>query len=232
VRLLEWAGENTISTIWSCLAAHAAVLYLDGIPRQMLGDKLTGVFECTSAPFHPLTAGQAREIRVAHSRWNELREDALVQCDYKILTRSAEAGVDAFVREGKSLFLFFQGHPEYDRGALLREYRRDVGRFLRGERNSYPSMPRGYMDPVAADSLARFKERAALKRRESLLEAFPFSFVESRLLPLDWRSAVRLYANWLSYLSTQKERILASRSDRSRSRVRTARPVQSVQGIG
>src|SRR5437867_5212437 len=30
-QVLDWAERNTASTIWSCLAAHAAVLHLDGI---------------------------------------------------------------------------------------------------------------------------------------------------------------------------------------------------------
>jgi homoserine O-succinyltransferase/O-acetyltransferase len=231
-RVLEWAKENTTSTVWSCLAAHAAVLYLHGIPRHLLGDKLTGVFECTSFPPHLLVADLPPRIRVAHSRWNELRAEALLECNYKILTRSSEAGVDAFVKEERSLFVFFQGHPEYDRGALLREYRRDVGRFLRQERSTYPAMPRGYMDPVAADALARFQERAVLDRRESLLDSFPFSFAESRLLPAEGRSAVRLYGNWLSYLCAQREQIRSSRTDRKPLRLRRAGSPHSLQAIG
>src|SRR5579872_6875692 len=31
--LLEWAQDHTVSTVLSCLAAHAAVLHSDGIPR-------------------------------------------------------------------------------------------------------------------------------------------------------------------------------------------------------
>lgn len=34
VRTLEWAREHAHATIWSCLAAHAAVLHMDGIRRQ------------------------------------------------------------------------------------------------------------------------------------------------------------------------------------------------------
>ena len=33
-RLMEWAEHNTDSTIWSCLAAHAAVLHATGIERE------------------------------------------------------------------------------------------------------------------------------------------------------------------------------------------------------
>ena len=34
--LIDWAKEHTASTIFSCLAAHAAVLHLDGIERRLL----------------------------------------------------------------------------------------------------------------------------------------------------------------------------------------------------
>lgn len=44
--LVDWAGHNTISTVWSCLAAHAAVLHLDGIERRALADKCFGIFPC------------------------------------------------------------------------------------------------------------------------------------------------------------------------------------------
>src|SRR5215510_819232 len=38
-RVLEWAEGHTYSTILSCLAAHAAVLHLDGIARSPIPDK-------------------------------------------------------------------------------------------------------------------------------------------------------------------------------------------------
>ena len=44
-----------------------------------------------------------------------------------------------FVKQTRSLFIFFQGHPEYEETTLLREYRRDVGRFLRGQQPHYPT---------------------------------------------------------------------------------------------
>src|SRR2546422_8537495 len=45
-----------------------------------------------------------------------------------------------------------------------REYRRDIGRFLKGERETYPAMPQGYFDAKATDCLAAFRERALLQR--------------------------------------------------------------------
>src|SRR6201994_913827 len=43
--LIDWAKTNTRSTIWSCLAAHAAVKHLDGIERQRLPQKCSGVYD-------------------------------------------------------------------------------------------------------------------------------------------------------------------------------------------
>src|SRR5271156_2084284 len=39
VELMDWADKNTTSSMWSCLAAHAAVLQMDGIARHPLPDK-------------------------------------------------------------------------------------------------------------------------------------------------------------------------------------------------
>ena len=43
-----------------------------------------------------------------------------------MLSRSPVAGADLFIKQRKSLFVFLQGHPEYDPGSLLREYQRDA----------------------------------------------------------------------------------------------------------
>jgi len=97
-RLVDWAEQNTHSTVWSCLAAHAAVLYLDGIERRPLGDKRFGVFECARVADHPLTAGAPARVPMPHSRWNELPADDLTRRGCRVLTRSDEAGVDMFVK--------------------------------------------------------------------------------------------------------------------------------------
>ena len=111
--LMDWAERHTHSAVWSCLAAHAAVLHIDGIVRRPLRDKRFGVFECERVSDHPLTATVPARLQMPHSRWNEIAEDALMTCGYRVLTRSEDAGVDAFVKQRKSLFVFFQGHPEY-----------------------------------------------------------------------------------------------------------------------
>ena len=202
--VLEWARNNTYSTVWSCLAAHAAVLYQDGIKRVKNEHKHFGVFDCERVSRHPLIEGIPSCFKVPHSRWNGLPEDELLARGYSVLSRAADAGVDTFVQQHKSLFVFFQGHPEYESNTPLLEYRRDVGRFARGEMGTYPTMPRGYFD---ADSLARLTDlqrESAEGPKEGLL-AGVLEILEKVELQHTWRpTAIRLYRNWLEHLAARK----------------------------
>ena len=199
-KIVDWAETNTRSTIWSCLAAHAAVLHVDGITRHPLAEKCFGVFDCVRSAEEPVMRGLPARVAIPHSRWNELREQELAAAGYSILTRSDAAGVDMFARQGSSLFVFFQGHPEYEARTLMGEYRRDVRRFLRGERETYPPLPRDYFDAGTTRRLAELRARALADRRETLIEAFPNCAEET--LHARWRPAAeRLMANWLGLLS-------------------------------
>jgi len=207
--VIGWAEENTASAVLSCLAAHAGVLHSDGISRNPLSDKRFGVFEHEQTRNHLLTRGAGNPIRIPHSRWNEVREDDLAASGYVVLTKSADAGVDLFVRERKkSLFIHFQGHPEYGAWTLLKEYRRDVKRYLRQERDSYPSVPKGYFDEAAMKLLTGFQHFALANRREGIMEKFPEADIIDTLQNTWQCAATQVYRNWLAYL-------LFSKTDRS-----------------
>jgi len=203
-RVVDWARDHTGSTVWSCLAAHAAVLHADGIERVPLAEKAYGVFDCEAVASHPMTSDAAQGLRVPHSRLNGLPERALAASGYRILTRSAAVGVDMFVRQEKNFQLFLQGHPEYEASTLLREHRRDVARFLRGERESYPLLPQGYFDADATAVAVSFQQRAMIDRNEDLVADFPMRELESRLESPWRRCAVGIYEKWLEYLSGRK----------------------------
>ncbi len=202
--VLDWAESNTVSTILSCLAAHAGVLYSDGISRHPLRDKQFGVFEFANAGSHNLTAGTGKWVRFPHSRWNEVQAEALTACGYLVLTQSAEGGVDSFVKKKKrSLFLHFQGHPEYGGQTLLMEYRRDIKRFLKREREAYPSMPKGYFDTTSTKLLNSFRETVLSNPREELLSGFPEAALMGRLQNIWHSSAIVIYRNWLRYVVSE-----------------------------
>jgi homoserine O-succinyltransferase len=204
-RVLEWARDNTHSSVWSCLAAHAALLHLDGIGRVKSAHKHCGVFECERVLNHPLTAGATSQFALPHSRWNGISEDALTSCGYSVLTRSADVGVDTFVKHVNSLFVFFQGHPEYESNTLLLEYRRDVGRYLKGETGTYPSMPRSYFDQSTVTALTALREEAKNPPREELLTKVSIVLENARIENTWQATASCIYRNWLRYICAKKE---------------------------
>lgn len=204
VDLIEYADAHTVSSVWSCLAAHAAVLHLDGIPRRRLPEKLFGVFDQEIHNTHALIRGLQGTVRTPHSRWNDLPIDALRDTGYKVLSESTDAGADAFVKERRSLFVFFQGHPEYEARTLLKEFQRDVGRFISGENRQYPNLPAGYFDAGARDALAAFERRLKAGEFADPRSAFPLATVVASLAN-DWRdSAVQTYRNWLNEIESLK----------------------------
>ena len=210
-KVLAWAQENSHATVLSCLAAHAAVLHMDGIRRAKRNDKVFGIFECAHASDHPLTAGTPSSFKLPHSRWNGVPEEQLTDCGYKVLTSSADAGVDTFIKQQKKLFVFFQGHPEYESDTLLREYRRDVGRYIKGESARYPLMPQSYFDEATVAELTALQEKATSERSEGLLPELS-SILADKKIENTWQSsAAGIYRNWLAHICAQKETALVSK---------------------
>ena len=200
--VIDWAEHNTRSTIWSCLAAHAAVLHLDAIERQPLANKCSGLFTVERTSDHPLLQGIREPLLVPHSRWNGLDEAALKAAGYEIVTRCEEVGVDLFVKRWRSLFVYLQGHPEYDEGALRGEYRRDVMRFLAGSSATYPDLPRYYFPSTTEAALRAFEVEA--KRDPATEMAFPLKARPTSARRWHRSFAVGLLRNWLRELRTAR----------------------------
>jgi homoserine O-succinyltransferase len=210
-RTLAWAQENTYATVFSCLAAHAAIQHMDGLRRVQRDDKAVGIFECARVSDHWLTAGTVSHFRLPHSRWNGVPEEQLRDCGYKVLTRSAEAGVDTFIKQRNSLFVFFQGHPEYESDSLLREYQRDVGRYIKGHAANYPSMPRSYFDETTAGKLAALREKTLARRGEELLPELNAILADKRIDNTWESSAADIYRNWLRHICARKQTLRVSK---------------------
>ncbi len=196
--IIDWAKSNTRSTIWSCLAAHAAVLHLDGIERRRIATKCSGIHDCLKASNHWLTAGLPSPFKVAHSRLNELRADDLTANGYQLLAHSRQGGVDSFAKDFDSHFIFFQGHPEYEALSLEREYLRDISRFLCGERDVYPGLPVGYFDAETEQRLAAFTARALAERRPTLTTELPDRTLREDIAT--GAAATIMFRNWLGHL--------------------------------
>jgi homoserine O-succinyltransferase len=203
-RVLAWAQDHGRSAVWSCLAAHAAALALDGIGRVRGQHKQFGIFACEQTAPHALLAGAPASLRVPHSRWNGVSAGQLVAKGYHVLTHTSDGGVDAFVKEVGGLFVFFQGHPEYESETLIGEYRRDVGRYFKREIERYPLLPRDYFDDETESSLREIEAKARASLPEKLLGEVSAALNGVRIRNT-WRStATLIYRNWLEHLCTQQ----------------------------
>lgn len=222
--LIDWAQTGTISTLFSGLAAQAAVLHLDGLSPRALTSKLSGVYDSGQAEDDPLFFNTAPTVPVPHSRRSDIAESDLVAKGYRVLARLGAQGgaqggdqgdgqVDIFTREppGYSQFVFLQGHPEYDPGILGREYLREMARFLAGETAERPAVPEHYFDRATENRLAAIGTKADLRHyQEVVLGALPRQL---------WRtSAVRLIGNWLLLVAAAKARRATSKTVHTRRR--------------
>lgn len=149
--IIHWASEHVTSVLCSCLATHAFVKAIHGIERKPLPKKCWGVYPHRIARTdHPLLRDINTRFDVPHSRYNDISRSQLEAAGLKILAASEDIGVHLAVSPDQFRVVYFQGHPEYDRNSLLKEYKREVDRFVAGDRDDYPPHLENCFSPEAA----------------------------------------------------------------------------------
>jgi homoserine O-succinyltransferase len=143
-------------------------------------------------------------FQVPHSRWNGVAQEDLSGRGYSILSRIADDGIDIFVKQDKSLFVFFQGHLEYESDTLMREYRRDAQRYVKGETAIYPPLPFGYFDGETEVALTALREKAVSCRSAHLLSSIAAATEDTNIRNTWQSSASRIYRNWLECICARK----------------------------
>lgn len=204
-RLTDWAAANTRSAIFSCLSAHAAAYRLSGVTRRQMPRKLSGVYPCMQAAPHPWTAGAPSTWPVVHSRYNDVPLGALQKAGYRVLSTGpglgAQDGTDSFTcTAGRSQFLMLQGHPEYSADSLLLEYRRDIRRYLKGERPNWPALPVHYFDEATEAALMRLQQTALGRPTAEVLSEFAAQ-IHTLPIPHWHQRGVALFGRWLGSLA-------------------------------
>ena len=199
MEVIGWAQENVASTLCSCLATHAVLKHFHGIDRQPMPEKRWGVFSHrVAAPRHPLLREINTRFDVPHSRFNDISRARIENAGLSILVESEEGGVHMAVSPDQFRTIYLQGHPEYDTNSLLKEYKREVLRYLNGELQSAPPFPEHYFPEQAARVAKRFIQDA----RTALWEDQPLpDYLERDIEPwLDntWGDTAKaIIANWL-----------------------------------
>jgi len=211
--VIDWANENVTSVLCSCLAVHAIVKHLHAIERKPLQRKRWGVYShrITQAK-HPLLRNINTRFDVPHSRNNDISAEQLEAAGFKILVAGEESGVHMAVSPDLFRILYLQGHPEYDKVSLLKEYKREVNRYLNGERDAFPESPENYFNPEIDSIIQKYKESIPNTRDQgSQKPVFPEAEIEP-LLDNTWRDTGKsIFNNWLGlvYQTTNIDRHLS-----------------------
>jgi homoserine O-succinyltransferase len=199
MEVVRWAEQNVASTLCSCLATHALLRYFYGIERQALPGKRWGVYSHRiSSPGHPLLRGVNTRFDVPHSRYNEITRQQLEQAGLTVLVEGETGGVHMAVSPDQFRMIYFQGHPEYDRNSLLKEYKREVLRYLADEIASPPPFPENYFNEEVQAMARQFLERA--KQAQANNEPLPVLMEEEidSLLDNTWGDTAKaIVNNWL-----------------------------------
>ena len=199
MEVVDWARDNVASSLYSCLATHAVLKRFYGIERQPLPEKRWGVFSHRVAwPGHPLLRGINTRFDVPHSRFNDISRRQIEDAGLSVLVEGDEGGVHMAVSPDQFRAIFFQGHPEYDTNSLLKEYKREVLRYLDGELPHAPAYPAHYFDEQAKSAARRFLEQAerAARKGESLPDDLEAT-VSQRLDNTWGDTAKAIINNWL-----------------------------------
>lgn len=130
-QIMDWAETNVTSTLHICWAAQAGFYHYYGIQKRQLSEKLFGIYEHdVHKRKEPLVRGFDDVFFAPHSRHTETPASEIHACkELTVLAESDVAGVFLAIAEGgKKVFL--NGHPEYDRYTLDKEYHRDLDKGL------------------------------------------------------------------------------------------------------
>ena len=199
MQVVRWAENNVASVLCSCLATHALLRYFYGIERQALPGKRWGVYSHRiSCPQHPLLRDINTRFDVPHSRYNEISRQQLENAGLTVLVESEQGGVHMAVSPDQFRMIYFQGHPEYDRNSLLKEYKRELLRYLAGEFDSPPPFPENYFPAVARRIIETFLvEAKSAKAVGGPLPVLPEDKIEAMLDNTWGDTAKAMVNNWL-----------------------------------
>ena len=157
--IFDWSKKHVTSTLYICWAAFAGLFHNYGIPKHVIGKKISGVFRhYVIDKTNPIFRGFDDEFYVPHSRFSEVRKDDILKVpDLKIVAESEASGVYmVMARNGREFYI--TGHSEYSPLTLDYEYHRDL------DKGKNPSIPVNYYpnDDVNQPPIVRWKAHANL----------------------------------------------------------------------
>ena len=205
--VMHWSYDHVTSTICSCLATHAYMEFTFGEKRTHMPEKLWGVYRHgIYERAHPIVRGINTIFDVPHSRHNNISREQFERSGMRVLVATEDnAHTHMAVSKDGFRIVCLQGHPEYDMVSLLKEYKRELGRYSSGERENKPPYPAHYFGPKCQQILEEYD--AAFTRGQSV-DDFPEDKLD-RYLENTWRDTAKsMMGNWVGqvYQTTHVER--------------------------
>lgn len=129
-RIMDWAEEKHIHTLYICWGAQAALYHHYGIPKYPLPEKRFGIFEQEVLEDDcPLLRGMSPSFPMPNSRHTEVRREDFRSSDLRIVAEGKESGAGVAVNAARHA-TYIVGHLEYEPHTLENEYRRDLSKGL------------------------------------------------------------------------------------------------------
>jgi homoserine O-succinyltransferase len=210
IEVADWAHENVTSTLCSCLATHAVLEFRYGQKRVQKPYKKWGVFPHNVIDkSHPLVVDINTQFDVPHSRWNNVDAQQFGAAGLKALVTGDDGCIHLATSADGFRTVFFQGHPEYDTISLLKEYKREIVRYISGELMTYPPLPTKYFGVFESALMREYELRVKLAKSHHLkMPDFPESLILSKLNNTWHDTASAVVGNWMGliYQVTHKDR--------------------------
>lgn len=137
--VMEWSKHNVYSSFHICWGAQAALYYHYSIPKTVVNNKISGVYQQKVIDiYNPLVRGFDEIFSMPHSRYSNIDTiNILKNTDLNIIADSKEVGASIISnKNGRQIFI--TGHLEYQKETLANEYFRDIKRGLN------PLIPKNY----------------------------------------------------------------------------------------
>ena len=137
--VMEWSKHNVYSSFHICWGAQAALYYHYSIPKTVVSNKISGVYQQKVIDiYNPLVRGFDEIFSMPHSRYSNIDTiNILKNKDLNIIANSKEVGASIISnKNGRQIFI--TGHLEYQKETLANEYFRDIKRGLN------PLIPKNY----------------------------------------------------------------------------------------
>jgi homoserine O-succinyltransferase len=202
IEVADWAHQNVTSTLCSCLATHAVLDFRFGQKREQQRAKKWGVFRHQVVDVsHPLVDDINSEFDVPHSRWNSVYPQQFRAAGLKILVTGDDGCVHLATSPDGFRTIFFQGHPEYDTVSLLKEYKRDVNLYIKGDLIDYPPLPENYFSDFNAAVCREYQGRIDRSlSQQSKVPEFPEHLLLKNLRNTWQDTASAVIGTWLGLI--------------------------------